>query len=129
MISPQKLQYGQQHPPHFYHNTTTPRVVTQSDLNDSQAVVLLDMLQATSDTRPSSSPLLHQPNYNQISTLPSHGLDVSRDLWDLLSNSSSDNLSFSLFNDYTASAALTQSNKICKNATQLLLLPYPNSLR
>ena len=82
-IYPQQIQYEQRHPPQFYSNATTPHIVTQPDLKDSKAAALLTMLQATAHTQPPSSPLLHWPSGNELSTLPSHPLDVSDDLWDL----------------------------------------------
>ena len=43
-IHSQQIQYEQWHPPQFYPNTTTPCIVTQSDLEDSEAAALLTML-------------------------------------------------------------------------------------
>ena len=46
-IYPRQIQYEQQHPPQFYSNATTPRIVTQPGLEDSEAAALLSMLGST----------------------------------------------------------------------------------
>ena len=111
----QQIRFEQQHPPQFYHITTTPRIVTQPNIDNSQTAALLNMLRATADTHPLPSPLLHWRNCNQLSTLPGDAftfMDVSGDLWDDLSNDSFNDLSDYLSDDLLASLSLTPFNAI-----------------
>ena len=109
-LYPRQIQYKRQHPPQFYSDATTPRIVTQPDLDDNEAAALLSMLRATAPTRPPSSTLLNRRNGNDVSTLPHHLSDVSGDLWDASSNASSDESSCeSLYDRY---------NKYCSYAVQ-----------
>ena len=43
-LYPRQIQYEWQHPPQFYSDATTPRIVTQIDLDDNEAAALLSML-------------------------------------------------------------------------------------
>ena len=44
-IYPRQVRFEHRHPPQVYPTTTTPCIVTQPDLSDSQAAALLNMLQ------------------------------------------------------------------------------------
>jgi hypothetical protein len=119
-IYPRQIQYEQRHPPQFYSHATTPRIVTQPDLDDNEAAALLSMLRATAPSRQPSSPLLNRRNGNDVSILHDHLSDLSGDLWDASSTASSDESSCASLYDGTTSIAVTPFNEICLKRKRII---------
>ena len=112
-VYPTQVRYEQHHPPQFYPNAASPRIVTQPDVNNSKAAALLTMLQDTAHSCPPSLPLLHFHYGNKPSTLPNDGFNVTGNLIDSFPNNWSGDSSYNVLDDVSASVAVTPFNKIC----------------